>query len=168
MTDLNVLERELTLLSRQYLKTQDRGLGLDRSAYLILGRLEAEGPLTIKELAEAFGLDVSTVSRQIAALRRSLHVEPCLDPAGGTARRFRPSADGLLQLRTDRKRYAVGVERTIDEWSTADQERFAELLMRFNMAIEDLEGRRWPRPDISPPVTPTSSNKDKDPHASAT
>ncbi|WP_227878593.1 MarR family winged helix-turn-helix transcriptional regulator [Arthrobacter dokdonensis] len=168
MNDVRILERELALLSRQYLKSRDRNLRLERSAYLILSRLEAEGPLTIKGMARAFGLDLSTVNRQIAALQRAGHAEPCLDPAGGTARRFRPSAEGLRQLNADRFHYEAGVKRTIGSWERADVEQFAELLMRFNVAIEDLEGRHWPRPDLDDPTDPTTMTKDKDSHAPRT
>ena len=40
---------------------------LERSAYLVLRRLRIEGPMSIGELSEAFGLDNSTVHRQTAA-----------------------------------------------------------------------------------------------------
>src|SRR5258708_24921589 len=69
---LERLERELTLLSRHHLTGgRERGsTGLDRSAYLLLYRLDAQGPMTIGQVAGAFRLDTSTVNRQTAALLR--------------------------------------------------------------------------------------------------
>ena len=45
-----------------------RSSALERSATVLLARLEAGGAMSIAELAEAFDLDVSTVHRQVAAL----------------------------------------------------------------------------------------------------
>ncbi len=47
------VENELTLLSRYHAHAQRAGFQLDRSAYLLLGRLELEHPLSLKQLAEA-------------------------------------------------------------------------------------------------------------------
>src|ERR1700760_3477817 len=92
---LALLEQELTLLARHQLSSGlDPDLHLDRSGYQLLGRLEL-GPLSLSGLAEAFRLDVSTVSRQVAALRRKGLVERIPDPDGGMAKLLRPTRLGL-------------------------------------------------------------------------
>jgi predicted transcriptional regulator len=48
---------------------------LDRSACLLLSRIQAEGPMTIGGLSAAFGPDVSTLNRQTAAMLRAGIVE---------------------------------------------------------------------------------------------
>lgn len=146
VTSTSHLERELTLLARHQLSSNDRvpGLQLDRSAYQLLGRLE-RGPLSLAGLAKAFKLDVSTVNRQVSALRRDRLVEAIIDPDGGTARLFRPTAEGRRRLTADRRRRQQKIELIIRDWSEDDRQSLTELLTRFNVAIEELEGRPWPR-----------------------
>lgn len=143
---LALLEQELTLLARHQLSSNQHepDLHLDRSGYQLLSRLEL-GPLSLGGLAEAFKLDVSTVNRQVAALRRKDLVERVPDPAGGMAKLLRPTRRGLDLLRKDRKVRHGHVARVLEGWNPADVERLHELLARFNGSIEVLEGRPWPR-----------------------
>lgn len=69
-TVLANLALELTLLSRHFPSSLRRqpGCQLDRSAFLILTRLNLGTPLSLRELAEALRLDVSTVNRQVGAM----------------------------------------------------------------------------------------------------
>ncbi|WP_070377685.1 MarR family winged helix-turn-helix transcriptional regulator [Rhodococcus sp. WMMA185] len=141
------IENELTLLSRHYVHAKREGFVLDRSAYLLLGRLELEHPLSLKQLSEAFGLDISTINRQVGALLRLGLVKRVLDPAGGIARKIEATALGLEQLHADRRLGRAGVERVVAEWSDHDRGELCRLLMTFNAGIERLEGRSWPRAD---------------------
>lgn len=117
---------------------------LDRSGYALLNRLE-HGPMTLKQLSEAFKLDQSTVNRQIKALRSEGLVERIADPDGGLAQPLRPTRQGLRLLAHDRAIAQEQVSRVLAEWSRADIDVLADLLRRFNGSIEDLEGRPWPR-----------------------
>jgi DNA-binding MarR family transcriptional regulator len=142
---LALLEQELTLLARHQISGQQSpDLGLDRSGYQLLSRLEL-GPLTLGGLAEAFKLDVSTVNRQVAALRAKGLVERIADPAGGVARLLRPTRRGLSSLRKDREVRHGHVGQVVADWDEADVRRLHTLLARFNGSIEALEGRPWPR-----------------------
>ncbi|MGN6253216.1 MAG: MarR family winged helix-turn-helix transcriptional regulator [Marmoricola sp.] len=139
------LATELTLLARHHLRTTHSPEHvLDRSAYQLLSRLE-QGPLTQRGLAEAFGLDLSTVNRQVAALCRKGLVERLPDPDGGTARLLRGTDRGLALLRADRDVLHAELGRIVADWEGSDVEALRALLERFNMAIEHLEGRPWPR-----------------------
>ncbi|MHA6803971.1 MarR family winged helix-turn-helix transcriptional regulator [Salinifilum ghardaiensis] len=144
---LNELEREILLFARHHLATQQSrpGQHLERSAYLLLTRLEAEGAMSLRELAEAFRLDVSTVNRQVAPLLRRGLLERFADPEGGMARRLRPTREGLAQLATDRERNREGVEMVVADWPQERIATFTELLTSFNLSIEELEGNPWPR-----------------------
>lgn len=140
------IEQELTLLARHNLHNGPRaGMALDRSGYSILTRLAQQPGMTLAELAEAFGLDISTVNRQVARLRERSYVERVLDPGGGAARRLSPTREGLKALRSDRRAIQAGIERVLDGWSNQDRERLRALLTRFNEDVERLEGRPWPR-----------------------
>lgn len=139
------IENELTLLSRYHVHAKRGGFQLDRSAYLLLGRLELEHPLSLKQLAEAFRLDISTINRQIAALLRLDLVERVLDPEGGIARKIEATALGLELLHADRNLGRAGIERVVAEWSDQDLNELSRLLAKFNRGIELLEGNPWPR-----------------------
>ncbi|MFH8489202.1 MarR family winged helix-turn-helix transcriptional regulator [Streptomyces longisporoflavus] len=127
-------------------RTRSSGGRLDRSAYILLSRIQMDGPMSIGQLTEAFGLDASTLNRQTAAMMRSGLVERIPDPDGGMARKFRISAEGARLLDADRSEYVQGLEKVMDSWSAQDVETFAGFLQRFNSDIETLEGHPWPRP----------------------
>ncbi|MDI9917346.1 MarR family winged helix-turn-helix transcriptional regulator [Rhodococcus sp. IEGM 1379] len=145
-SELVDIEYELTLLSRYHALAQRAELHLDRSAYLLLGRLELDHPKSLKELSCAFSLDISTINRQIGALRRQGLVERVEDPEGGLARKFQPTIAGLSKLRADREHSIVGVGRVLGDWSPDSRRALSELLRQFNQSVEKLEGRDWPRP----------------------
>ncbi len=145
-TDL--VEFETMLLGRYTIHPRYRrdGTRLDRSAYLVLSRLSIEGPMSIGQLSEAFGLDASTLNRQTAALLRSGQVERIPDPEGGMARKFRITPAGEADLESERNANIEGLGRVLEDWSPEDIARFADFLQRFNTDIERLDGRPWPRP----------------------
>ncbi|MFI5530674.1 MarR family winged helix-turn-helix transcriptional regulator [Kitasatospora sp. NPDC051853] len=120
--------------------------GLDRSAYILLSRLGVEGPMTIGQLSEAFGLDTSTLNRQTAAMTRAGLVERIPDEGGGIARKFRVTDQGGRALERERAEIVAGLETVLDDWSEEDVAAFAGYLQRFNGSIERISGRPWPRP----------------------
>ena len=89
------LEVELSLLARHHLRPSEHSGErlLDRSGYHLLGRLEL-GPLTLKQLAETFRVDPSTVNRQVNALLRAGLVERVPDPDGAVAKVLSPTRKG--------------------------------------------------------------------------
>ncbi|MEU4995734.1 MarR family transcriptional regulator [Streptomyces sp. NPDC021622] len=127
-------------------RTRATGGRLDRSAYVLLSRIQMDGPMSIGQLSEAFGLDASTLNRQTAAMLRAGLVERIPDPDGGLARKFRISAEGEHQLDADRADYTGGLEKVFSDWAPEDVATFADYLQRFNSDIERLEGHPWPRP----------------------
>ncbi|WP_234021062.1 helix-turn-helix domain-containing protein [Streptomyces sp. Tu 6176] len=102
---LGDLERELTLLSRHFIASRGPRIGqsLDRSAYVLLTRLETGEPLTLKELAHTFQADVSTINRQMSAMLRHGLVERIEATAkGARARSARPRSAWSGWRRTGR------------------------------------------------------------------
>ncbi|MFB7512193.1 MarR family winged helix-turn-helix transcriptional regulator [Streptomyces sp. NPDC056144] len=145
----HLVEFETMLLSRHahLYAPRSRAAGgqLDRSAYVLLSRIEMHGPMSIGQLSEAFGLDASTLNRQTAAMLRTGVVERIPDPEGGIARKFRITEEGARRLAADRDANIEGLDRVMEHWSAEDVARFAAFLERFNQDIERLEGRPWPR-----------------------
>ncbi|MBD5830209.1 MarR family winged helix-turn-helix transcriptional regulator [Janibacter melonis] len=142
------LELETMLLSRYLLpgrRPPKRVRHLERSAYTLLRRLQAEGPMTIAELSEALDLDVSTLNRQTAAMLRCGDLERVPDPDGGVARKFRPTPAGEEHLRHDLGANVDGLRRVVGDWPEEDLDDLVRLLRRFNGDIERLHGRPWPR-----------------------
>jgi DNA-binding MarR family transcriptional regulator len=119
---------------------------LDRSAYILLSRIRLSGPMSIGQLGDAFGLDASTLNRQTAAMLRAGLVERIPDPEGGIARKFRITAEGERQLDADRGAYVEALSRVLGDWTAEEVAEFAAYLRRFNIDIERLDGRPWPRP----------------------
>ncbi|MDI3404983.1 MarR family winged helix-turn-helix transcriptional regulator [Streptomyces cavernicola] len=144
------VEYEQMLLGR-YLhlhksKGRSRGSTLDRSAYILLSRIRMQGPMSIGQLCEAFGLDASTLNRQTAAAVRSGLVERIPDPEGGAARKFRITAEGEQRLDQEREGIVESLGAIMADWTEDDITSFAEHLKRFNTDIERIDGRPWPRP----------------------
>lgn len=120
---------------------------LDRSAYTLLSRLQIEGPMSIGQLSEAFGLDTSTLNRQTAAMLRAGLVERIADPDGGMARKFTVTDAGHERLTAERKSKLAGLRTVLEDWPDDDVATLADLLQRFNADIERRDGRPWPRPN---------------------
>ncbi|CAL9460325.1 hypothetical protein SUDANB171_02612 [Streptomyces sp. enrichment culture] len=142
------LQRELLLLSRYELSSRQRdgGAALERSAHLLLTRLDAQGPMTIAELAQAFALDTSTINRQTAALLREGLARRVPDPEGGMARRLQMTEEGARRLADREQRSREGLAKVLAEWDPEDVRVLEESLTRFNQSIEARTGRCWPRP----------------------
>ena len=118
---------------------------LDRSAYLLLNRIVLEGPMSIGQLSEAFGLDASTLNRQTSAMMRGGLVERIPDPDGGIARKFRITEEGRRRLEAERDANLRGLQKVLAGWTPEEISAFADMLTRFNTDIERLAGRPWPR-----------------------
>ncbi|AXG83019.1 MarR family winged helix-turn-helix transcriptional regulator [Streptomyces paludis] len=144
------VEFEQMLLHRHALLSQyggrRKGSVLDRSAYILLSRLWVQGPMSIGELSDAFGLDASTLNRQTAAALRAGLVERMPDPAGGTARKFGITEKGTRLLAVEREGIVGSLKKIMAGWSDEDIASFTVFLRRFNHGIERLTRRPWPRP----------------------
>lgn len=123
-----------------------RDWSLDRSAALLLSRMDVEGAMSVSELAEALDLDISTIHRQVAAAMKSGLVERIEDPDGGQARKHRPTQEGLHRLRAEFKSRDHLSQQVTQSWSPEELETFLKLLTRFNQDLETLRGSEWPRP----------------------
>ena len=144
------VEYEQMLLNRHTFLRQRGGLRkdsvLERSAYILLSRIHVQGPMSIGELSDAFGLDASTLNRQTAAAMRAGLVERIPDPDGGMARKFRITDTGKRQLEEERAGIIHSLDQVMADWPEDDITTFAAYLKRFNTDIERLAGRPWPRP----------------------
>lgn len=142
------LAYEQMLLTRHALQNtvpQTREVVLDRSATVLLARLQAQGPMSVGQLAEGFGLDVSTVHRQVAAAIKAGLIERVQDAKAGVARTHRPTAEGARRLQEELTARARSYELITAGWTAAELREFARLLTKFNLDVERVRGQQWPR-----------------------
>lgn len=148
LTLYDELAYEHMLMSRSALQGSSikyREPALDRSATVLLSRLAAQGPMTVAELAEAFGLDVSTVHRQVAAAMKNGLVQHAEVREKGGARTHVPTEEGSRRLEAEFEGRRHGLQRILESWDEGKLARFVELMREFNEGVEGLHGNFWPR-----------------------
>ncbi len=136
------IEQQLTILLRRvqsiHLVTSDGEIELDRSAYGIMCRLADEGPSRLGVLAQAFGLDPSTITRQVQSLEAGGFVERTTDPTDRRASILVLSDVGETVLRNTREYRRGRLREVLNDWSDADQEELGRLLEKFNTSLDEL------------------------------
>ncbi|MFJ5624160.1 MarR family transcriptional regulator [Peribacillus loiseleuriae] len=80
---LETVELEIAVLVRLFKSVTSNVRNLDKSAYLLLYQLFSEGPSGVKALANKLYMDISTVSRQTAAMEQKRYVCKVPDPQDG-------------------------------------------------------------------------------------
>lgn len=127
---------ELSTLVRHITSTTYKtGCYLDRSGYLLLNHVVTHGPTGVKALAEEFGLNVSTTSRQSAALEQKGYLKRVPDPADGRAFSLQITALGERVLNHDRDLRRTRIDEVFKDWTPEEREAFGELLAKFNRAF---------------------------------
>ncbi|MCA1060117.1 MarR family transcriptional regulator [Rossellomorea aquimaris] len=143
MSEENSIERieyELTTLIRKavFRDQSERKIGiLERSAYLLMRQLDEHGPSRLKELAEAFQLDISTLSRQAATLESKGLIQRFSDPSDGRVSVFDLTEVGKEKLVIDSRKRLEWYEDLLEGWSNEEKKVFGELLVRMNGAFDE-------------------------------
>lgn len=137
---LQVIEQKMSLLARLLTaKPSDPVIAsMDRSAYLILCELALVDARAISALADEFFLDISTASRQVAALEEKDLVERFTDPADGRTNLLRITAVGRVRLHAVQKARHDLYQKVLNEWTP---EELAGLETTLNRLTLDL--KRW-------------------------
>lgn len=137
---LDTLQHEVALFARRAEQTRLGGVGqvrnsMDRAAYLLLNRLDKEGPMGVKALAASMGIDSSTVTRQVAPLVDTGLVKRTSHPEDGRAVVLQLSPRGLSRLEEVRSSRRQLMAELTDDWAPEEREAFCGLLSRFNGAL---------------------------------
>jgi DNA-binding MarR family transcriptional regulator len=139
------IEQQLAILLRRvqviHVSTSSGEVELDRSAYGILGRLADEGPQRIGLLAASFGLDPSTITRQVQALERVALVKRETDPEDRRASILDLTDEGREVFERTRSHRQKRLQEVLDDWSDADRQELARLLTQMNDSITTLVER---------------------------
>ncbi|MFF2041351.1 MarR family winged helix-turn-helix transcriptional regulator [Kitasatospora sp. NPDC058170] len=138
------LQYHLAVFARrmEQVRTSDGVGALDRAAYLLLDRLERHGPANIKALADALGVDSSTVTRQVAPLVAAGLVGRVQDPADRRAVRLALTPLGARRLAEVLAGRAELARRLVADWPPEEQRAFCALLARFNDSMESYAAGR--------------------------
>ncbi|MGY1454488.1 MarR family winged helix-turn-helix transcriptional regulator [Streptomyces sp. SS8] len=144
LLDLDALQHQVALFARRAEQTRLGGVGqarnsMDRAAYLLLNRLDRDGPTGVKALAAGMGIDSSTVTRQVAPLVESGLVKRTSHPDDGRAVVLQLSPRGAARLEQVRASRRELMEVLTREWSEEERTVFCELLTRFNQALSDFQ-----------------------------
>ncbi len=145
---ISVVEHEVSLLLRLAESARKTAETLDRSAYLLLGELETRGPLGIAVLAQSFQVDLSTASRQTAALEAKGLVERLPDPDDGRISLLHITPRGRAQFQAARAARHALFDDILTDWPEEDRRRLGASLARLNGAITQRRRRlqeRGPR-----------------------
>ena len=134
------IEQQLTILLRRvqriHFTTSAGQVEMDRSAYGIMCRLVDEGPQRLGSLAQAFGLDPSTITRQVQALEHTGWVARTPDPTDRRASLLDLTDEGRDVLVTTRGRRRKWLEFALRDWSSQELDDFGRLVEKFNHSIE--------------------------------
>nr|WP_042352892.1 MarR family transcriptional regulator [Bacillus massiliigorillae] len=138
---LETIEVEMALLVRKIsalTAISEKG-SLDRSAYLLLHQISIQNGVGVKTLAHELLLNVSTVSRQAAALEKKGLVIKVDDPNDGRAYFFELTEQGETELRNFKEIRLERIASLLSEWPDEDCETFGRLLKKLNHEIRSYE-----------------------------
>lgn len=134
------IEQQLTMLFRRaqrvHIMGGYAGVELDRSAYAILCRLDDDGPQRLGALATVFGLDPSTITRQVQSLERAGLAKRSTDPRDRRVSLLALTDEGLDAVHATRSHRRGQLSQMLTHWPEDDVAVFASLLERFNDSLD--------------------------------
>jgi DNA-binding MarR family transcriptional regulator len=133
---IRAIEPELAFLARLLEAAQKRRIyALERAHYLILDRIERDGPQPVGVLAEALLLDNSTVTRQLAAMVELGLVRKSEHPQDRRRAVIEVTAKGRTlgaQMR-EQRRQRIGY--LLRNWTGEERKVCADVIARLNRAF---------------------------------
>jgi DNA-binding MarR family transcriptional regulator len=136
------IEQQITVLLRRvqriHLSTTTGDVNLERSAYGIMCKLADEGPQRLGALATAFGLDPSTITRQVQALEEIGLADRKTDATDRRASILDLTEEGRQILDTTRTRRRDRLQKALADWPDTDLATFGRLLKEFNTSVDRL------------------------------
>jgi DNA-binding MarR family transcriptional regulator len=139
--DLEAVERELSLLLRRARSlsgelSREIHPDLDAAAYVLLATLTEAGPVRANDLAELFGVDKSSISRQVQRLERLGFLERRTDDTDRRAQLLAVTPKGKRRLTAASKARRKRFRARLDGWNAAEVRDLARTLSRLNGALD--------------------------------
>ncbi|MCC3652028.1 MULTISPECIES: MarR family winged helix-turn-helix transcriptional regulator [Streptomyces] len=158
---LDDLQHQVAVFARRAEQTRLGGVGqvrnsMDRAAYLLLNRLDREGPMGVKALAAGMGIDSSTVTRQVAPLVDTGLVKRASHPEDGRAVVLELSPRGQARLDEVRSSRRQLMALLTEDWTEEERTLFCGLLTRFNTALSGRHHTVAPASPQDVPEVPSS------------
>jgi DNA-binding MarR family transcriptional regulator len=144
------LNDELMRFVRLLKSAAHNEVGMDRSLPQLLWPLMHEGPMRLRDLAEAKGSDASTVSRQVAQLVRTGLIRRDPDPYDRRACLVTLTDGGrdMCQRMIDARREDIA--DALKDWGPERVRAFTEMFREFNQAVEASQaGHRTEFPQLT-------------------
>ncbi len=136
--DIDRIEQALGVIVRQTRSSrfseavrERAGIHLDRATYMVLVAISRLAPARLSDIATDLAVDVSTISRQVAALEQKGLIDRQGDPDDRRASRISLSAAGEHLTEKLRAAWRSTVADALDSWSERDLARLAPLIERF-------------------------------------
>ena len=111
--------------------TREVGLRLEMPSMGLLACVERSGPVRVSSLADEVHLDLSTVSRQVAALERAGHLARRRDPDDSRASLVELTPSGTEVLARVRRARTAAMARRLPGWTEAELAALGASLARF-------------------------------------
>jgi DNA-binding MarR family transcriptional regulator len=140
---VDVLETEMTRLARSIMllgRPPEAACGVDRAGYLLLRTLDRIGPASINTIAAAVGLDGSTITRQVAAMKELGLVERKTNPGDRRSCIISPTVDGRTVMRQMRRQRRSSLDELTSDWTDDDRNALGRLLAKLNDSIARATG----------------------------
>lgn len=136
--DLDGVERALESLFRlnasrkvHALRAAAAGVTLSAPGFVLLRRIQEDGPLSLGELARLTDMDPAATGRQIRQLERDGLVERAPSPGDGRVTNVSVTPEGGEARRRISEVLDRHMEDVLDAWSPADRADLARLLSRL-------------------------------------
>lgn len=134
------IEQQVTRLLRRsqriHISTGEGEVYLERSAYGILCQLADEGAQRLGALASTFGLDPSTITRQVRALEDAGLAARTIDESDRRAAILDLTPEGREILERTRSHRRERLSKAMHDWSDEERVEFSRLLTKFNAAVD--------------------------------
>ncbi|MGZ4112403.1 MAG: MarR family winged helix-turn-helix transcriptional regulator [Tumebacillaceae bacterium] len=136
---LETIEHEIALLVRLTTAISPKLGELDRSGYVLLGKLQDGNPLAINVLADELKLNLSTASRQIVALEEKGYIRRFPDEKNGRTSLVEITPQGHVVYQEVKKARVAGYTRILHDYTQDEIEQLETALTRLNQAFVKLE-----------------------------
>ena len=111
---------------------------VDSATQLVLHAVAIEGPVRTSALASSVQSDLSTVSRQVAALVAEGLLERRADPVDGRACLLALTPAGEAAIAEHERGRAAFFAQVLDGWTDDELRQFSGLLDRFTAAYDEV------------------------------
>lgn len=122
------------------------GSDIDSASQVLLHAVATEGPVRASALAASVQADLSTVSRQVAALVERGLLERQADSRDGRATLLAVTSAGQAALARHEKGRQEFFEAVLSGWSPEEIRQFAGQLERFTTAYDEVHSDRTGSP----------------------